>query len=480
MPNIGTMSFIRYKKFGNNEYAYEITAYWDPEQKKSRQIPKYLGVVVDKEAKIFVKKNTQKHDVEKLILDFGDAYILHEFLKKIKLYDILFKVFKDKTNYLLSIIYYRLCHPAAMNYAHIWFQGSFSRLLFKNIDLSSQRISEFLEDIGNEKLQREYFEKHISFVSQSKEGIIIDTTAMPNQIHFPFNEWGYNDGGIDKQIKLLFVIDRKSSLPVYFRYLPGNIVDVSSLSTTVEELKKFGVKSSFVLVDAGFFSEINIKGLYTENIEFLTRLPSKIKLYKDLVKQEVQDIETFKNAVKYGKRALFVKQKKIDLYGKEVYAYIIQDPERKGQETKKLLINALDENETDEDSVKYELLKSGLFILISSFEIEKKDVVSFYYLRLIVEKLIGFAKDDLNLLPLRSHQEQTMRGYLLLIFIVLTTFALLKEKLGNEYTVEEILMTMRNLKCKVYDNEIIIQELAKQQKEIIEKLDILVPKKSGI
>ena len=107
-------------------------------------------------------------------------------------------------------------------------------------------------------------------------------------------------------------------------------------------------------------------------------------------------------------------------------------------------------------------------------------MVSFYYLRLIVEKLIGFAKDDLNLLPLRSHQEQTMRGYLLLIFIVLTTFALLKEKLGNEYTVEEILMTMRNLKCKVYDNEIIIQELAKQQKEIIEKLDILVPKKSGI
>ncbi|MDP2766961.1 MAG: transposase [Candidatus Methanoperedens sp.] len=474
------MSFIRYKKFGNKEYAYEITAYWDPEQKKSRQLSKYLGVVVDKEAKIFVKKNTQKCDVEKLILDFGDAHILHEFLKKIKLYDILFKVFKEKTNYLLAMIYYRLCHPSAMQYAQIWFQGSFSKLLFKDIDLSSQRISEFLEDIGNEKLQREYFENHISFVSQSKEGIIIDTTAMPNQIHFPFNEWGYNDGAIDKQIKLLFVIDRERSLPLYFRYLPGNIVDVSSLSTTVEELKKFGVKSSFVLVDAGFFSETNIKGLYTEVIDFLTRLPSRRKLYKDLVKQEAQDIETFKNAVKYGKRALFVKQKKIDLYGKEVYAHIILDPERKGQETKKVLINALDEYETDEDNIEFELMNSGLFILISSFEIDKKEVVPFYYMRLIVEKLIGFAKDDLNLLPLRAHQEITLRGYLLLIFIILTVFALLKEKLGSEYTVEEILLTMRNLKCKVYDTEIIVQELAKQQKEIIEKLEILVPKKSGV
>jgi hypothetical protein len=28
------MSFIRYKRFGNKEYAYEITAYWDPVEKK--------------------------------------------------------------------------------------------------------------------------------------------------------------------------------------------------------------------------------------------------------------------------------------------------------------------------------------------------------------------------------------------------------------------------------------------------------------
>ncbi len=39
---------------------------------------------------------------------------------------------------------------------------------------------------------------------------------------------------------------------------------------------------------------------------------------------------------------------------------------------------------------------------------------------------------------------------------------------------------MRNLKCKVYDDELIVQELAKQQKEVVEKLGIIVPKKMGI
>ncbi len=67
-----------------------------------------------------------------------------------------------------------------------------------------------------------------------------------------------------------------------------------------------------------------------------------------------------------------------------------------------------------------------------------------------------------------------------MIFITLTVFALMKKELGNDYTVEEALLIMRNLKCKVYDKELIVQELAKQQKEIVEKLDIIVPKKLGI
>ncbi len=474
------MSFIRYKKFGNIEYAYEITAYWDREKKKSRQSTKYLGIVVDKEAKIFKKKERKQCEAEKIILDFGDTYILHEFMKKTKMRDTLYKVFGDKTEYLLALIYYRLCYPSAMMYAKTWYQGSYARLIFKEIDLSSQRISDFLKAIGNEYLQREYFKNHISLLAQTKEGIIIDTTSMPNQIHFPFNAWGYNDGGIDKQIRFLFVIDKKSSLPLYFRYLPGNIVDVSSLNTTIEELKKYDIKSSFALVDAGFFSEDNIKELYTETIDFLTRLPSKRILYKDLVKEAVPDIETFKNAVKYGNRILFVKQKKVNLFGNEGYAHIVLDPERKGRETKKLLMNAIEDQEPDEENVEFELLKSGVMILVSSFEIEKKEVVPLYYMRQLVEKLIGFAKDDLDLIPLRVHREETLRGYLLLIFITLTIFVLLKKEIGNEYTVEEALLTMRNLKCKVYDKDLIVQELAKQQKEIVEKLSIIVPKKMGI
>ena len=472
------MSFIRYKKFGNKEYAYEVTAYWDSQKKKSRQKSKYLGIVVDKEKGIYKKKEV-KNDIERLILDFGDVYILHEFMKNIKLHNVLHEVFSTRVEYLL-LIYYRLCYPSAMKYARTWYQGNIAQLLFKDIDLSSQRISDFLEAISDESLQRNFFKNYISSFIQSKEGVIIDTTALPNQIHFPFNAWGYSDGEIEKQIRFLFVIDKDSSLPLYFRYLPGNIVDVSSLNTTVEELKMFGIKSSFILIDAGFFSEDNIKELYTENIDFLTRLPSSRKLYKNLVKEEVSNIESVKNAVRYGKRGLFIKQKKIELFEKKAYAHIVLDPERKGRETRKLLINILEEEEINEEHIEFKLMKCGIMILVSSFEIEKSNVVPFYYMRQLVEILFGFSKDDLDILPLRVHKEETLRGYLLLMFMTLIVFVLFRKAIGDSYTVEEVLLTMRNLKCKVYESKAIIQELTKQQKDIMKKLDLIVPKKMGV
>jgi len=96
------------------------------------------------------------------------------------------------------------------------------------------------------------------------------------------------------------------------------------------------------------------------------------------------------------------------------------------------------------------------------------------------EKMFGFSKDDLGLVPVRVHSEEAIRGLLFLQFLSLIAFVQLKDKIGKEYTVEDILLTMRNLKCKVYDDEILVSELTKQQKQIEEKIGILLPKKLGI
>jgi len=296
----------------------------------------------------------------------------------------------------------------------------------------------------------------------------------------PITQWGLNGEEIDKQMRFLLVVDKKDSMPLFFRYFSGNIVDVSTLKNTINELKKFGIKENYVYMDAGFFSEENILELYEQHINFLTRLPSMRITYKDLILSEAKNLEKYENVVRYGKRALFIKQKKITLFGKDAFAYLVLDPERKGRETKNFLLQNISNKENSVEELEYEMTNRGIMILVSSFDLKKEKVVPAYYVRQTAEKLFGFSKDDISLLPLRVHNEETLRGFLFMQFITLIAFVHIKNKLGKNYNVEEILLTLRNLKCKVYDDEIIVCEPNRQQKDVLKILDILMPKKLGI
>ena len=472
------MPFVTYKKIGNKEYAYQLTSYRDPKTKKVKHTTKYLGAVKDKNKQIFERKYS-KPKPEKHILDFGDAYLINKFIQTTPYNNILPRVFKDNTQTLLTLLTYRLSYTAAMMYTQTWYEGNYAKLLYKNANVTSQRISEFLCEVGNEETCQEFFQEHITQICGSQAAVIIDTTSLPNQIHIPLTSWGRSGEQIDKQIRFLIVVDKNTSLPLFFRVLPGNIVDVSSLKNTTAELRHFKVKNSFVCTDAGFFSEDNIRGLFSEKIDFLTRLPASRMLYKELILSEVKTIESPVNGVRYGRRGLFVKQKKVELFGKELFAYVVLDPERKGRETSRLIRQTVDEAGNNED-LEYDFMCRGVMVLVSSFEIPRSEVVPTYYLRQRAEVLFGFAKDDLNLLPLRVHGEETLRGFLFLQFLTLVLFSELRKAIGEERTVEEVLLTMRNLKCKVYDDEIIISELTKEQKAICEKLEIVVPKTLGI
>lgn len=472
------MTFVRYKKFGKKEYAYEVTEFWDKKIKRSRQKSRYLGMVMDKKNKIFEKKKIRTLQ-EKLILDFGDSYVLSKFFESQELIKIVKTTFNECWQELIVLISYRLCYPSAMMYANEWMNGNYAKLIYPKADISSQRISSFLKWLGDENLERKFFREYLSKFSHSDNGIIIDGTSLPNQIHMPMTAWGLCGEEIDKQIRFLLVVDKESSEPLYYRALPGNIVDVSTLKNTIMELKKYDVKNSFVYLDAGFFSEDNIKDMYGSEINFLTRLPAERIIYKQLIKEESRNLETRNNLTRYGKRVLFIKQKEIELFGRKIFAHIVLDPQRKGREINRIGINLIDEKE-DNDDFEYDLMCRGIMILISSFEISKEEVVPAYYIRQTAEKMFGFSKDDLNILPLRVHTEEGLRGFLFLQFLSLILFVQLKKRIGKKHTVEEVLLTFRNLKCKVYEKELIINEPTRQQKDLAKLLGFILPKNLGI
>lgn len=481
------MSFIRRKKTRSGKiYAYEVTASWDAVKRQSRSISKYVGVVgadgeiIPKGASLKgrPKQQAPKSPEEKMILDFGDGFLVTQSIKNSAIYEPLEEVFKSFPE-LLVLMAYRICQPGPMYNAHLWIEGNMVKTLEGSSSLSSQHISRLLAHLGQESLQRAFFEKYLHPKDkQGPQNVIIDATSLPNQINSDFNAWGYNDGGIDQQFRFHCVVDQLTKKPLFYRYVPGNIADISTLRATLQELKALGVKQSFALVDAGYCSAENIGLLRESQIDFLMRLPASRRLYKEMIQTHAKELDAFSHMVPYGKRSLCVKSIQVEnLYGQIGYLHMILDHHRKAKDINKLTHERANQSPEDKDDLKdqYDFLQAGVFMLISSKPIPSQEVLGAYYSRQSIEQIFGFAKDDLDLLPLRCHSENTIRGYLFLQFLLLIVFIELREKLKDLCTVEQALISTKALKCKVYPHCTIVQELQKLHKKIFNASSIIVP-----
>ena len=486
MDNIDTMigeikMVVRYKKFGKQKYAYEIWNEKDTNTGKWKQRSKYLGVVVDEKNGIYEKRNKikqeqrEKEQKEQQILDYGDAYFFNEFINKDNFFVVLKNIFGENTDTLISLLLYKLTGGQALYNAEIWHDGNAANILFPNAKMTSQQLSEFLNVIGKERLQREFFKAYIDSTCGEKASIIIDSTGLENQINMPITAWGHHDGSIEMETRLILAVCKETKMPLYFRYVAGNIGDVSTLITTLKEISKFGVIPSISIVDAGYFSEANIKALYDFGVSFLTRMPSGRVIYKQLINEHTANIETKENAVIYGERGLFIHKQKINLYEHEAYAYIVCDPVRRGREISKKILDVENKNNN------FELQNCGMMVLVSNEDMPVNEVIPLYYSRQTAEQLFGIAKSDLNILPLRTHSEARFRGLMLLAFIALIIYTKLKNVLIKDSTVEQLLSLMRNLKCKVFDGNILVpSEVNKKQRLAFEAANILVPKNNGV
>lgn len=81
-------------------------------------------------------------------------------------------------------------------------------------------------------------------------------------------------------------------------------------------------------------------------------------------------------------------------------------------------------------------------------------MVSCYHAHQSVGKVSGFMEDDLDSLPIKRHNDETIKGYLFL--------------------------QLRNLKCKTFIYQFLIDELTKYQKEVCSLYRVIAPKKLGI
>jgi hypothetical protein len=491
--------YIGYDKKHGKEYAKLYTS--KRNGKNTSKDYQNLGLVLDKERGIYqnrtrgvfiynLEDNTYgkppdsfvpvvSHPArEKLILDFGDVFLLQKFIDSSGLLPIIDGIGYGNPDTLYSMIcYYILCFSANC-YANSWWEGSYARILYPNANLSSQRISDFLGAIGEERAMRMFFDGYLQTIGGKGPGvnILIDSTGLPNSIHFPLTAISNHNGDISNEVRLIYITEQKTGLPIYFRYCPGNVVDVTTLIRTIKELKQKNIKIFLAILDAGYYSNDNILALYKEKIHFVTRLRENKRIYKDLTSKYADSLVDPANIVAYNGRFLYIKRIACQLVdGYRGYAYLALDIERKGDEARNLFRKATVDG-IDPIDVHYRMLRQGIFILVSSKRLEKSEILPIYYERQMIEQVFDIGKNYANMIPLRVHGEPTFRGHLMLTFISTVVLKMLQNKLKDSpYNPISLFKEMRNHKCKVYNDRIITNEPFKKANDGYKLFGITCP-----
>jgi transposase len=182
----------------------------------------------------------------------------------------------------------------------------------------------------------------------------------------------------------------------------------------------YDYKITSTILDAGYYSEENLKFLYNRNVAFLTRYIPNQKIYKRILNISLNDIDDMKYHVMKDERILKIKRVNInEIAGMKIYAYICKDL----TEANKLKFNTLSEFECENkdykeiDEITKQLRKRGIFALLSSLKMPTNEILSVYYERTRLEQIFDFAINELDALPLRKHSEIAIRGHLMIVFM---------------------------------------------------------------
>jgi len=265
---------------------------------------------------------------------------------------------------------------------------------------------------GDEGVYRDFFKEYVKLLARREEwtNILIDSTGLPDSIHFSLT--GHLN--ISNEMRLISILQQETELPLFIRYCPGNVIDVTILTKTILELKANGIWTKFAILDAGYLTKENPR------------------LYKDELSEHPPILQAKENPVSCNCRYASIMRiyRKIG-EGHRAYVYLCQVLAMKSIENSKLFDKAEKAGMNTQD-VFDAMSGHGIFMLVLSRPIAKEKLLNTYYTRQQIEQIFDLCKNYTNRLPLRVVQsEQALRGHLMLSFIAAAIIKMLQKQLKD-------------------------------------------------
>lgn len=529
-----SLVYVKNKKNGVT-YVYESSGYWDKEKKQARNRRKCIGKVDPVTGEIIPSKKStedeaslpkQRGPVPSLACKrsfYGATYFFNVIGEKLGITDDLRRCFPESYKQILSIAYYLVMEDRnplsrfpkwALTHTHPF-----------NKDIPSQRSSELFGSIGEDAKQNFFLLQGQRRLEE--EFLAYDTTSISSyskslkQVKYGRNK----DHDPLPQMNLALLFGETSRLPVYYRKLPGNISDVTTIRNMLSDIDFLKLDKVKLVMDRGFYSEDNINALYEKLYKFLiatktslkfvqkkldevrssmvsrSHYSSKYGLYYDSFLMDWNYCETKKRSgeiIKDTRRIylhlFYNDQKATD--DKIAFNKLLDGLEeellssKKNSEHEKLYAKYYEVKETPVRGIslnpKQEAIEAaeknyGYFALLSNGVKDPLDALDIYRSKDMIEKAFGNLKERLNMRRTSVSSEENLEGKLFVQFVALIYLSYIKKAMSDHdlfkhYTTRELLDELDIIECfEQPGRKRRIGEMTKKQMNLYKCLGVDVP-----
>lgn len=508
---------------------YEDHPYWDTEKKQCRHRRTYIGLT-DANGQFIPNKSflagqaTSAPEIVKAAdrRFFGAGYLLDHVGRGTGVERDIGLSFSELKEQIIALVYFlvqegesavyrfprwALCHWHPLKYA--MGSQSISRLFGA---VTEEGKLDFFRRQTKRRLEKEYLAYDTTSISSYSE--------LLKQVKYGRNK----DGERLPQINLAMVFGEKSGLPVYFRKLPGNINDATTLRKLIIDAAFLDLVKVKLVWDMGFYSAKNVNELYHGHIKFVGGLrpdttlacESVARVRNDMVHHthylEEEDVYCISNTIVWeymwcqangreecGKRRMYV-----HVYYNEQRAasesadfnrelHLLKDTLENGQANDTQLERAklfLSIKNTPKRGTKVEYLEEairehtrdfGFFVLISNELKDGEEALECYRNKDMVEKTFNNLKNRLDFKRTLVSSAENLEGKLFLEFVALIYIAYIHkvmkaQQLYRNYSIQSLLDELDVIERFDYEGQRVhYGEITERQRKIYEAFGILAP-----
>ena len=283
---------------------------------------------------------------------------------------------------------------------------------------------------------------------------------------------------ISLEFRLIYVVQQKTGLPLFFRYVAGNVIDATTVKRTIEEMKGLGINTKFALLDSGYYNGKNADILIDAGISFISRVGTNHGIFTEAENTLRKDLEAKENLVRYNGRVYYICETKVKIGSKkdkDAYGYYCLDTTMRNEKQKSINTRLADEN-MDEEELFSEMQGAGTFMLVCTRKVEKKNLLGLYYTRNQVEEIFRIGKSSGKMLPICVESEETLRGHLMLTFISSVITKLLMDRLlETGWSPETIYSVLQYQVVQVFPDYLLTSEPVKMMNDIYKHFKIKCP-----